>query len=145
MISAMYTPISQNEMGENRGSAKGSVTSTSTRASRLGIDELDVTDAAGLARAIVPGVSVVWNAAADTRVDLCESDPSHLAVNDVAVALRDRADSYTSYTGSAAGTKASVKFVMKVEGPKTDETETVKQETQAAETTFWDRVKNLFK
>lgn len=66
-------------------------------------------------------------------------------VNDVAVALRDRADSYTSYTGSAAGTKASVKFVMKVEGPKTDETETVKQETQAAETTFWDRVKNLFK
>lgn len=51
----------------------------------LGIDELDVTDAAGLARAIVPGVSVVWNAAADTRVDLCESDPSHLAVNDVAV------------------------------------------------------------
>ena len=51
----------------------------------LGIDELDVTDSAALARAIVPGVSVVWNAAADTRVDLCESDPSHLAVNDVAV------------------------------------------------------------
>ena len=51
----------------------------------LGIAELDVTDTAALARAIVPGVSVVWNAAADTRVDLCESDPGHLAVNDVAV------------------------------------------------------------
>jgi dTDP-4-dehydrorhamnose reductase len=51
----------------------------------LGIDELDVTDSDALARAIVPGVSVVWNAAADTRVDLAESDPAHLAVNDVAV------------------------------------------------------------
>lgn len=55
------------------------------RARALGIAELDVTDAAALARVIVPGVSVVWNAAADTRVDLCESDPGHLAVNDVAV------------------------------------------------------------
>ncbi len=51
----------------------------------LGIGQLDVTDSAALARAIVPGVSVVWNAAADTRVDRCESDPGHLAVNDVAV------------------------------------------------------------
>jgi dTDP-4-dehydrorhamnose reductase len=51
----------------------------------LGVAELDVTDSAALGRAIVPGVSVVWNAAADTRVDLCESDPGHLAVNDVAV------------------------------------------------------------
>jgi len=32
-------------------------------------------------------VSIVWNAAADTRVDLAESDPSHLAVNDVAVGV----------------------------------------------------------
>ena len=55
------------------------------RARALGIAELDVTDAAALARVIVPGLSVVWNAAADTRVDLCESDPGHLAVNDVAV------------------------------------------------------------
>ncbi len=54
-------------------------------ATALGVAELDVTDAAALARAVVPGVSVVWNAAADTRVDLCESDPGHLAVNDVAV------------------------------------------------------------
>lgn len=51
----------------------------------LGIDRLDVTDPAALARAIAPGVSVVWNAAADTRVDLAESDPYHLSVNDVAV------------------------------------------------------------
>lgn len=54
-------------------------------AKALGVAELDVTDEAALARAIVPGVQVVWNAAADTRVDLCESDPGHLAVNDVAV------------------------------------------------------------
>jgi dTDP-4-dehydrorhamnose reductase len=53
----------------------------------LGIDELDITDADALARAVVPGVSVVWNAAADTRVDLAESDPAHLAVNDVAVGV----------------------------------------------------------
>jgi dTDP-4-dehydrorhamnose reductase len=32
-------------------------------------------------------VKVVWNAAADTRVDLAESDPAHLAVNDVAVGV----------------------------------------------------------
>jgi dTDP-4-dehydrorhamnose reductase len=51
----------------------------------LGIDELDVTDSAALARVVVPGVTVVWNAAADTRVDNCEGDPGHLAVNDVAV------------------------------------------------------------
>ncbi|MBK9088973.1 MAG: dTDP-4-dehydrorhamnose reductase [Holophagales bacterium] len=51
----------------------------------LGMSELDITDPAALARAIVPGVSLVWNAAADTRVDLAETDPSHLAVNDVAV------------------------------------------------------------
>lgn len=51
----------------------------------LGVGELDVRDPGALAKAIVPGVSVVWNAAADTRVDLCESDPGHLAVNDVAV------------------------------------------------------------
>jgi dTDP-4-dehydrorhamnose reductase len=53
----------------------------------LGIAELDITDSAALARAVVPGVSIVWNAAADTRVDLCESDPAHLAVNDVAVGV----------------------------------------------------------
>ncbi len=53
----------------------------------LGIRDLDITDPAALARAVVPGVSVVWNAAADTRVDLAETDPAHLAVNDVAVGV----------------------------------------------------------
>ncbi len=53
----------------------------------LGIGDLDITDPAALARAVVPGVSVVWNAAADTRVDLAETGPSHLAVNDVAVGV----------------------------------------------------------
>lgn len=51
----------------------------------LGMKDLDITDPAALARAIVPGVGVVWNAAADTRVDLAETDPSHFAVNDHAV------------------------------------------------------------
>ena len=53
----------------------------------LGIRDLDITDPAALARAVVPGVNIVWNAAADTRVDLAETDPSHLAVNDVAVGV----------------------------------------------------------
>ncbi len=47
-------------------------------------DEVDVTDPAALDSVLVPGVTLVLNAAADTRVDLCESDRSHLAVNAVA-------------------------------------------------------------
>jgi dTDP-4-dehydrorhamnose reductase len=47
--------------------------------------ELDLTDAAALSEAIAPGVELVLNAAADTRVDLAESDPGHLAANDRAV------------------------------------------------------------
>ena len=53
----------------------------------LGIGDLDITDPSALARAVVPGVSIVWNAAADTRVDLAETDPAHLAVNDLAVGV----------------------------------------------------------
>jgi dTDP-4-dehydrorhamnose reductase len=53
----------------------------------LGVRDLDITDPSALARAVVPGVSIVWNAAADTRVDLAETDPAHLAVNDVAVGV----------------------------------------------------------
>lgn len=48
-------------------------------------EECDITDPEAVARAIVPGVTVVYNAAADTRVDAAESDPAHLAVNDAAV------------------------------------------------------------
>lgn len=51
----------------------------------LSIDDCDITDPAAISRAIGPGVRVVFNAAADTRVDRCESEPDHLAVNDVAV------------------------------------------------------------
>ncbi len=48
-------------------------------------EELDLTDAPAVRAAIGPGTDVVYNAAADTRVDLCESDPAHLLVNDEAV------------------------------------------------------------
>jgi dTDP-4-dehydrorhamnose reductase len=47
--------------------------------------ELDITDAGAVARAIGPGVSLVLNAAADTRVDAAETGPAHLAVNAEAV------------------------------------------------------------
>lgn len=47
-------------------------------------DEADITDPAALDGILVPGVTLVLNAAADTRVDLCESDRAHLAVNAVA-------------------------------------------------------------
>ncbi|MBK6405245.1 MAG: dTDP-4-dehydrorhamnose reductase [Holophagales bacterium] len=53
----------------------------------LGIGDLDITDPSALARAVAAGVSIVWNAAADTRVDLAETDPAHLAVNDLAVGV----------------------------------------------------------
>ena len=49
--------------------------------------ELDLTDDVALGQAIVPGVELVLNAAADTRVDLAESDSAHLAANDRAVGI----------------------------------------------------------
>ena len=54
-------------------------------ARHLRIEECDITKPEDVARAIAPGVAVVYNAAADTRVDLAETDPAHLAVNDVSV------------------------------------------------------------
>ena len=56
-------------------------------ARHLRIEDCDITDPEQVARAIVPGVSVVYNAAADTRVDLAESDPAHLSVNEAAVGV----------------------------------------------------------
>lgn len=53
----------------------------------LARQELDLTDDAALREAIVPGVDLVLNAGADTRVDLAESDDAHLAANDRAVGL----------------------------------------------------------
>ena len=56
----------------------------------LGLDlpDLDIRDEAAV-RAVLSAEKpdVVLNAAADTRVDLAESDASHLAVNDVAVGI----------------------------------------------------------
>ena len=47
--------------------------------------ELDVTDESAIARVVGDGVSLVLNAAADTRVDGAETDPVHLHVNGAAV------------------------------------------------------------
>ena len=47
--------------------------------------QLDVTDAAVVADFLTSRVSLVINAAADTRVDLAESSDEHLLTNDVAV------------------------------------------------------------
>ncbi len=48
-------------------------------------EELDVNDEAAVAAALAGNVSLVINAAADTRVDLAESSDEHLLTNDVAV------------------------------------------------------------
>jgi dTDP-4-dehydrorhamnose reductase len=56
-------------------------------ARRLTHAELDITDEAALLAAIVPGVDLVLNTAADTRVDQAESDPAHLQTNARAVGL----------------------------------------------------------
>ena len=48
---------------------------------------LDITDVPAVHAAIQPGVRLVLNAAADTRVDAAETDPHHTRVNHVAVGL----------------------------------------------------------
>ena len=72
-----------------------------------------------------------------------------MGVND---ALETRAQSYTSYTGSADGVRANVKFVMKTAGLPEEETASSSdtEDSEAApqdktpDASFWDRVKNLF-
>ena len=67
-------------------------------------------------------------------------------VRQIADALEEQANAYTSYTGAGENVRASVKFVMKVEGPKQDSEQL--QETESTngsqDMTFWDRVKQLF-
>jgi dTDP-4-dehydrorhamnose reductase len=48
---------------------------------------LDITDVPAVHAALQPGVRLVLNAAADTRVDAAETDPNHARVNHVAVGL----------------------------------------------------------
>ena len=74
------------------------------------------------------------------------------ALQDVLKALETRAQSYTSYTGSADGVRANVKFVMKTAGLPEEETafSSDTEDSEAApqdktlDASFWDRVKNLF-
>ena len=69
-------------------------------------------------------------------------------IDNVMAQQKQQAEEYTSYTGSVQGQKASVKFIMKVQGPAEDETtaiSTTKQETTKTEkTTFWQKFKDLF-
>ena len=48
---------------------------------------LDITDVPAVHAAVQPGVRLVLNAAADTRVDAAETDPRHNRVNHIAVGL----------------------------------------------------------
>ncbi len=48
---------------------------------------LDITDVPAVHAALQPGIRLVLNAAADTRVDAAETDPHHTRVNHVAVGL----------------------------------------------------------
>jgi dTDP-4-dehydrorhamnose reductase len=48
---------------------------------------LDITDVPAVHAALQPGVRLVLNAAADTRVDAAETDPHHNRVNHIAVGL----------------------------------------------------------
>ena len=74
------------------------------------------------------------------------------ALTELGDTLEELADGYTSYTGAPEGVRASVKFVMKVEGPKApaggadDGRQAARAEAQPAEKPgFWQRVKNLFR
>lgn len=67
-------------------------------------------------------------------------------ISEIADALEEQANAYTSYTGSSEGVRASVKFVMKVEAPEIPETSGT-DGTPAAEPagtgSFWQRVRDL--
>ena len=56
-------------------------------AERITRAALDITDVPAVHAAVQPGVRLVLNAAADTRVDAAETDPLHNRVNHVAVGL----------------------------------------------------------
>lgn len=77
----------------------------------------------------------------DTKVNDAINELDNVV--DVAKAYIDNTNDYTSYGDSVDGVDASVKFIMKTkEIIKEEEVETV-QKTEV-ETTFWDRVTNLF-
>ncbi len=63
-------------------------------------------------------------------------------------AMEEQAADYTSYTGSAEGVKASVKFIMKTDEPDVPQTGSPAaaqhSEPAAEKATFWERVLHLF-
>ncbi len=65
---------------------------------------------------------------------------------EVLSAMQEQADGYRSYTGSPEGVKSTVKFLMKVESPATENEAEEQTETPDTEApvSFWDRVKHLF-
>lgn len=74
------------------------------------------------------------------------------ALADLARAVQDRANAYTSYTGAPQGVHATVKFVYKVNGPEAPDAQPQTQAPQAQqaaaqpaeEKSLWQRIKDLF-
>lgn len=96
------------------------------------------------AGALAQGTGEFQSAAGDM---LNEVDAGKLAqAADVMDAMQEQANEYTSYTGAADGTRASVKFIMKVDGPETQLNSAQEDSVPAAQTQpgFWQRVKELF-
>lgn len=79
--------------------------------------------------------------------DLAGSSESG-ALAQVLDAMEEQAAAYTSYTGSAEGVKASVKFIMKTDEPDVPQTGSPAaaqhSEPAAEKATFWERVLHLF-
>lgn len=77
----------------------------------------------------------------DTKVNDAINELNNVV--DIAKAYIDNTNDYTSYGDSVDGVDASVKFIMKTKEIMKEEEVSTSQKT-AVETSFWDRVTNLF-